>query len=71
MGDSRLDLAYDLGKKINSYIIYNKSENSIEMMNVCNAIFDLLCIKFTKETQLKHQNLASLLAKLESVPKIS
>jgi hypothetical protein len=66
MGESRLDLAYDLAKKINSFVIYNKSENCPEMVNVCNAVFDLLSIKFPRESNLKHQNLASLIFRLQS-----
>lgn len=58
-------MAYDLAKKINSYVIYNKSDTSIEMINVCNTVFDLLTIKFPRETALKHQNLAALMFRLE------
>jgi hypothetical protein len=68
LGD-RMDLAFDLAKKINSFVIYDKSQNSIEMINVCNTIFDLLATRFPRESALKHQNLAALLTRLETFTK--
>ncbi len=65
LGD-RADLAYDLAKKINSFVIYNKSENSIEMISVCNLLFDLLATRFPRESTLRHHNLAALLARFDS-----
>lgn len=65
MGD-RNDLAYDLAKKINSFLIYNKTQNSIEMIAVCNACFDLLATRFPRETALRHHGLAALLTRLEA-----
>lgn len=62
----RGELAYDLAKKINSFVIYDKSLNSIEMISVCNLLFDLLATRFPQDSQLRHHNLAALLARLDS-----
>lgn len=62
----RGELAYDLSKKINSFLIYDKSENSIEMISVCNLLFDLLATRFPRDSPLRHHNLAALLARLDS-----
>lgn len=64
MGD-RNDLVFDLGKKINSFLIYDKSQNSIEMIGVCNILFDLLATRFPRETTLRHHGLAALIARLD------
>ena len=64
MEDGSAEIAYDLSKKINSFVIYDKSENSIEMIKVCNTLFDILSVKFPREAQVKYQNLASLILRL-------
>ena len=56
-------ILFDLGKKINNFLLYDKSENSIRMINVCNVIFDILTIKFQRDMELNHMNLAGLLVR--------
>lgn len=64
VGD-QVDLANDLSKKINSFLIYDKSQNSFEMISVCNVIFDLLATRFPRESSLKHLNLAAILSRID------
>jgi len=35
------------------------------MINTCNILFDLLSVKFPRESGLSHQNIAALLSKLD------
>jgi hypothetical protein len=64
--DADLELINDLSKKLNSFVLYHKSETSIEMISVCNRIFDLLSVHFPRESGLHHFGLASLLVKLRA-----
>ena len=64
MNSNRLELFYDLSKKINIFILYKKNEKSFEMKDVSIAIFDLLSVKFPRESGISHQNLAALLLKV-------
>lgn len=64
MKSTRLDLFYDLSKKLNYFVISNKK--SQEMREASIAIFDLLSVKFPRESALSHLNLGALLLKLNN-----
>jgi len=36
------------------------------MINVCNIVFDILSVKFQRNTQLNHNNLAALIMKFDN-----
>ncbi len=57
----------DLSKKLNSFLLYYKGETSIEMISVCNRLFDLLSVHFPREAKLNHSGLAALLVKLRGI----
>ena len=48
MDSSSPVLVNDLSKKLNSFILYHKSDTSIEMISVCSRLFDLLSIHFPR-----------------------
>jgi hypothetical protein len=66
METSEAEITNDLSKKINSFLLYYKNKDSIEMISVCNTLFDLLSVRFPKESNLHHYPLASLLVKLRN-----
>lgn len=60
------ELVNDLAKKLNSFVLYYKSDSSIEMISVCNRLYDLLSVHFPREAGLNHFGLAALIVKLKS-----
>lgn len=64
--DAEVELINDLSKKLNSFVLYYKGDTSIEMISVCNRMFDLLSIRFPRDSGLHHFGLASLIVKLRA-----
>jgi len=64
MSSPSLNLHFDLAKKINSFMLYHKNDQNIEMINICNTLFDLLSIRFPRDCSLTQQNLASIMVHL-------
>lgn len=64
--DGQPELINDLAKKLNSFVLYYKTETSIEMISVCNRLYDLLSVRFPREAGLSHFGLAALIIKLKS-----
>ena len=46
--DGRMELITDLAKKINIFLLYHKTKDSLEMITVCNLVFDWLSIHFPR-----------------------
>jgi hypothetical protein len=65
--DGRVELVADLARKINSFMLYHKTSDSFEMISSCNTLFDLLSVRFPRETGLNHLMLASLLNYFRSI----
>ena len=64
--EARVEMVAHLAKKLDIFVLYHKNEDSLEMLSVCNSLFDWLSVRFPREANLNHCNFAALIVKLRS-----